>query len=62
MLSLANYQQANIATWLNLAAQGFTNAQVASYWTSNSYRGGDSATATINGLARALEMAAKSPP
>jgi hypothetical protein len=40
LLSLANYQQANVATWLNLAAQKFSGVQANRYWTSNSYNGG----------------------
>lgn len=35
--SLINYGQANTAAWLNLPAQGFSNVQAGSYWSSSTY-------------------------
>ncbi len=37
--SLINYGQANTSVWLNNSAQGFSNVQAASYWTSTTYAG-----------------------
>jgi hypothetical protein len=35
--SLINAEQTNIAAWLNLPAQGFSNVQASYYWSSSTY-------------------------
>ena len=37
--SLINYGKADTSAWLNNSAQGFSNVQAASYWTSTTYAG-----------------------